>query len=54
MFMKERKLNLVLYYYFSLVFLEMVFNIVCIKHLSFSLFNELLYLIPISFIVAFI
>ncbi len=52
--MKERKINLALCYYISLLFLEIVFNVVCVKHLSFSLVNELIYLIPISFILSFI
>ncbi len=52
--MKERKMNLVLFYYLSLIFLEVIFRIVCIKNISITFINSLLYLLPVSFLLGFI
>ena len=52
--MKERKMSLVLFYYLSLIFLEVIFRIVCIKSITLTFINSLLYLIPISFLLAFL
>ena len=52
--MKERKMSLVLFYYLSLIFLEVIFRIVCIKSITLAFINSLLYLIPISFLLAFL
>lgn len=52
--MKERKMSLVLFYYLSLIFLEVIFRIVCIKNITLAFINSLLYLIPISFLLAFL
>ncbi len=57
MFQKHfpKKMPLFLMYYLSLLFLEMIFRIVCIKTLfSTSLLYMLLYLLPISFLFSII